>query len=278
MLWFRRSEFDRYADFRCDSSIRGGFQWEELCEVEIPIPSIEKQKEIVAQYQAVENKIKVNEKICEKLEATAQALYKHWFVDFDNTETVYLSEYIETNPNLSLKKGEIANYTEMSDLSENRLSIKLPIKRAYSGGARFQNNDTLLARITPCLENGKTGFVDYLEDKEIAFGSTEFIVVRPKSFVSQYWIYCLCKDENFRSFAISSMIGSSGRQRVHESYLLKYKYPMIDINNMNKFHSSAKLIFEEIKILNSQNPKLTQLQNLLLSRLARSEEGKSNKY
>lgn len=83
MLWFRRSEFDRYADFRCDSSIRGGFQWEELCEVELPIPSIEKQCEIVAQYQAVENKIKVNEQICEKLEATAQTLYKHWFVDFE---------------------------------------------------------------------------------------------------------------------------------------------------------------------------------------------------
>src|SRR5690606_29973937 len=83
MLWFRRSESDRYADFRCDSSIRGGFQWEELCEVELPIPSIEKQREIVAQYQAVANKIKVNEQICEKLEATAQTLYKQWFVDFE---------------------------------------------------------------------------------------------------------------------------------------------------------------------------------------------------
>lgn len=83
MMWFRRSEFDRYADFRCDSSIRGGFQWEELCEVELPIPTIEEQRKIVAQYQSVANKIKVNEQICEKLEATAQALYKHWFVDFE---------------------------------------------------------------------------------------------------------------------------------------------------------------------------------------------------
>ncbi|WPO92435.1 restriction endonuclease subunit S [Chryseobacterium sp. HR92] len=83
MMWFRRSEFDRYADFRCDSSIRGGFQWEELCEVKLPIPSIEEQNKIVTQYQIVENKIKVNEQICEKLEATAQSLYKHWFVDFD---------------------------------------------------------------------------------------------------------------------------------------------------------------------------------------------------
>src|SRR5690554_7638034 len=83
MLWFRRSEFDRYADFRCDSSIRGGFQWDELCEVELPVPAIEEQRKAVEQYQSVTNKIKVNEQICEKLEATAQTLYKQWFVDFE---------------------------------------------------------------------------------------------------------------------------------------------------------------------------------------------------
>lgn len=83
MMWFRRSEFDRYADFRCDSSIRGGFHWEELCEVELPVPAIEEQRKAVEQYQSVTNKIKVNEQICERLEATAQALYKHWFVDFE---------------------------------------------------------------------------------------------------------------------------------------------------------------------------------------------------
>src|SRR5690606_29577410 len=64
-------------------SVREVFDWEDMCEVELPVPSIEKQHEIVAQYQAVENKIKVNEQICEKLEATAQAIYRHWFVDFE---------------------------------------------------------------------------------------------------------------------------------------------------------------------------------------------------
>src|SRR5690606_4036659 len=121
------------------------------------------------------------------------------------------------------------------------------------------------------LENGKTGFVNYLNDGEIGFGSTEFIVIRPKSFVSPYWIYCLCKDEYFRTFAISSMVGSSGRQRVHESYLMEYKLPLITESTMNDFNTSASLIFEEIKVLNKQNQKLTQLKSLLLSRLARLE-------
>src|SRR5690606_154549 len=83
MLWFTRSEFDREACFHAVGGVRGSLEWEDFCNMELPIPSIEKQRKIVAQYQAVENKIKVNEQICEKLEATAQTLYKQWFVDFE---------------------------------------------------------------------------------------------------------------------------------------------------------------------------------------------------
>src|SRR5690606_2406510 len=83
MLWFTRSEFDREACFHAVGGVRGSLEWEDFCNMELPIPSIEKQREIVAQYQAVENKIKVNEQICEKLEVTAQTLYKQWFVDFE---------------------------------------------------------------------------------------------------------------------------------------------------------------------------------------------------
>jgi len=83
MMWFRRSEFDRYAYFCCDSAVRGGFNWDELCDVQLPIPSIEKQREIVKEYNTVVNRIKLNEQLNQKLEETAQALYKHWFVDFE---------------------------------------------------------------------------------------------------------------------------------------------------------------------------------------------------
>ncbi len=83
MMWFSRPEFDRYARYHSIGSVREVFDWSDLCDVELHIPSIEKQREIVAQYVAVANKIKVNEAICEKLEATAQALYKQWFVDFE---------------------------------------------------------------------------------------------------------------------------------------------------------------------------------------------------
>jgi type I restriction enzyme S subunit len=83
MMWFRRSEFDRYVTFKCDSAVRGGYDWEELYNTLIPVPTIEKQKEIVAEYKTITNRIEINNRLIQKLEETAQAIYKQWFVDFE---------------------------------------------------------------------------------------------------------------------------------------------------------------------------------------------------
>jgi type I restriction enzyme S subunit len=83
MMWCRRSEFDRNVWFTTDSSVRGGFSWESLCELELPIPSIEKQHDIVKEYNTIVSRITLNETLNQKLEETAQALYKNWFVDFE---------------------------------------------------------------------------------------------------------------------------------------------------------------------------------------------------
>jgi len=91
MMWFSRPEFDRYARYHSHGSTRETFDWADLCDVELPVPSIGKQRDIVAQYQSITNKIKVNEQLCEKLEAVAQTLYRQWFVDFeDSTNLVKL--------------------------------------------------------------------------------------------------------------------------------------------------------------------------------------------
>lgn len=83
MMWFRRTEFDRYADFKCDSAIRGGFDWDALCDCTLPIPLIEKQQEIVREYNTIQHRIALNNQLISKLEETAQAVYKQWFVDFE---------------------------------------------------------------------------------------------------------------------------------------------------------------------------------------------------
>lgn len=96
MMWFRRSEFDRYADFKCDSAIRGGFDWDALCDCMLPIPSIEKQQELVREYNTIQNRIALNNQLISKLEETAQAIYKQWFVDFEfpfsDTEALEVTE------------------------------------------------------------------------------------------------------------------------------------------------------------------------------------------
>lgn len=83
MMWFRRAEFDRNAWFYTDADVRGGLAWDAFCSIELPVPSIEKQREIVREYNVVKNRLKLNEEINQKLEDTAQALYKHWFIDFE---------------------------------------------------------------------------------------------------------------------------------------------------------------------------------------------------
>lgn len=272
MMWFTRLEFDREACFHAVGGVRGSLEWEDFCELQLPIPSITKQKEIVKEYNVIQNRITLNQQLIQKLEETAQAIYKQWFVDQqDSGNKVKLNKYIKTNPSLSIKKNAVATYVEMNDLTTTSMRIAGSIKREFIGGSKFQNKDTLLARITPCLENGKTAFVDILEDKEIAAGSTEFIVMRAKDNISPHWVYCLARDENFRSYAISSMVGSSGRERVHEKYLDEYMVSEIDVEKMNEFHLKTTPIFKTINIRSNEVRNLTILKDLLLSKLATIE-------
>jgi type I restriction enzyme S subunit len=107
MMWFRRSEFDRYADFKCDSAIRGGFDWDALCDCMLPIPSLEKQKEIVKEYNTIQNRIALNNQLISKLEETAQAIYKQWFVDFEFPHHLCHAELVSASPSshLGYKSG-----------------------------------------------------------------------------------------------------------------------------------------------------------------------------
>jgi len=227
---------------------------------------------IVKEYNTIVNRIKLNEQLNQKLEETAQAIYKQWFVDFENKtteESNKLEGYIEFNPKHSIKKDTPTSYVEMADLQETSLSIRQVNKRPFTAGSKFMNRDTLLARITPCLENGKTAFVDCLDDGEVAFGSTEFIVMRPKINASQFWVYCLAKDEEFRGYAISSMVGSSGRQRVHSDYLNKFEIIKYDAHKMNRFHKTIKPIFRIIKEKSTESIYLEFIKEILLSKIAK---------
>ena len=134
-------------------------------------------------------------------------------------------EFIEFNPKISLKKNEIAPKISMEDLAPFTKNIESYSYAPYRGGAKFLNGDTLFARITPCLENGKTAYVDCLNEEEVGFGSTEFIVLRAIRHISDpNFVYYLSISPQFRSLAIKSMVGSSGRQRVQLDALANYLF------------------------------------------------------
>ena len=128
---------------------------------------------------------------------------------------VRAADIIEFNPRLSLPKGCEATKISMDKLQPYTKRIYETEKSIYAGRVKFTNEDTIMARITPCLENGKTAFIDILDEGEVAFGSTEFIVMRAKIGISDpQYIYYLATSPEFRNVAIKSMVGSSGRQRV----------------------------------------------------------------
>lgn len=153
-----------------------------------------------------------------------------------------LSEIIDFNPKENLQKGEIATKIAMEDIQPFCRDITHKEFSKYSGGAKFKNFDTLMARITPCLENGKIAQVRCLKKGEIGFGSTEYIILRAKNNVSDPdFIYYLATSPKIRNIAIKSMVGSSGRQRVQLDVLKDTKLLIpsyIDQKRIGKILSS----------------------------------------
>ncbi|WP_194852321.1 restriction endonuclease subunit S [Nonlabens antarcticus] len=268
MMWFTRAEFDRNTWFFTDTDVRGKLGWDSFCDMTLPVPSLEKQQEIVDDYHTVQERIRINEELNNALEETAQTLYKHWFDTDENQDKVFIDDLIEFNPKHTIPKGLMAPYIEMSDVIENKLSVSGYRMRSFKSGSKFCNNDILFARITPCLENGKTAIVSGLPQNSLGFGSTEFIIMRPKKPANFYWVYCLARDEKFRNYAISSMVGSSGRQRVHSDYLKEFKVSSKVFDVMDEFENTIKPVINSVIQNSEMNNKLEEVKKLLLSKMA----------
>ena len=170
------------------------------------------------------------------------------------------ADFIEFNPRMSIKKGTIATKVSMDKLQPFTKRIPETEKAAFSGGSKFRNGDTIMARITPCLENGKTAFVDILGKGEVAFGSTEFIVMRAKEGISDpQFIYYLATSPSFRNIAIKSMVGSSGRQRVQQSVLDDLIMKVPSLEEQKKISSVLCVFDQKIALNNKINDNLAEL-------------------
>lgn len=148
---------------------------------------------------------------------------------------VKAKDVINFSPRENLTKGTIAKKVAMDKLRPFCKDIPNYTLEAYAGGAKFRNGDTLMARITPCLENGKTSQVNFLDDDEIGFGSTEFIVLRAVPGVSDKdYIYYFATSPELRDVAIKSMVGSSGRQRVQQGVLNDLEFLIPPLSEQGK--------------------------------------------
>ena len=169
------------------------------------------------------------------------------------------ADFIEFNPRMSIKKGTIATKVAMDKLQPFTKKIPDSEKASFSGGSKFRNGDTIMARITPCLENGKTAFVDILGKDEVAFGSTEFIVMRAREGISDpQFIYYLATSPWFRNIAIKSMVGSSGRQRVQQSVLDDLVLNVPPLEEQKKITSFLCVLDQKIALNNEINDNLQQ--------------------
>ena len=175
------------------------------------------------------------------------------------------------NPREKLPKGSPAPYLDMKALPLNSARADAPIAREFSSGSKFRNGDTLLARITPCLENGKTALVDGLPDGGVGWGSTEFIVIRAREGVSPGFVYCLSRDPDFRERAEQSMVGSSGRQRVQLDSLANHGFALPPSDVLEAFALQTGPMFSKVSSNGREMDTLAALRDALLPRLMSGE-------
>ena len=170
-----------------------------------------------------------------------------------------LSDIADFNPRETIKKGAIAKKIPMDVLRPFYRDIPYYVEEGFSGGTKFRNGDTIMARITPCLENGKTAQVSILNDGEVGFGSTEYIVFRAKEGIADkdYLYYLVCSPE-VREPAIKSMVGSSGRQRVQTDVVKNLEIDVPPLVEQEKIGSFLKAFDDKIALNDRINKNLEQ--------------------
>ncbi len=278
--------------------------------LEVPIPPLPEQRAISHILGTLDDKIKLNQRMNQTLEEMVRAIFQDWFVDFgpvraklesrehylppdlwshfpdrlvdselgqipEGWQVKPLEQIIRLNPMESMKRGTLAPYLDMAALPTTGSAPLRPMLREFTSGTRFRNGDTLLARITPCLENGKTAFVQTLPEGTAGWGSTEFIVMRSIFPVPPEFAYLLARDLTFRSYAIQGMTGTSGRQRVQAEALRAYLLPCPPLGDLEVFGSVVKQVFQKVKSNMDAIDTLSDQRDALLPRLVDGELSKA---
>ena len=246
-----------------------------LSALPVELPPLEAQRRIAGVLGALDDLIDTNQKISVDLERLLAARFTLAGFDEPSNDGHRLADLISINPPYRKPRTD-APYIDMAALPTDRARVASVVQRAPSGGARFQNGDTVMARITPCLENGKTAYIDLLGPDEVGIGSTEFIVLRSAGPLGPHWSYFLARSPRFRESAVQHMSGTSGRQRCPADAIERYSIAMPDHLAASSFAELAEVLFEAIRTLDDEAHQAAhardELLPLLLSGRVRVED------
>jgi len=291
------NSFSEQVKSRVSGSAQPQLPIRDMLSMEIKLPAFPTQIRITSVLSAYDDLIENNEKRIKILEEMAQLLYTEWFVKFrfprqkeggqaghekvkmvdskteyglipEGWEVKKLSQTVLINPAERVESGNAILHVPMEALSNTSCIIDITKTklRDSASGVKFRNGDTLFARITPCLENGKTGFVQFLRENEIACGSTEFVVLRSRLLTPEY-VYFLSRDKDFRETAKFTMTGASGRQRVRAEFFEEYLVVQPLKGVLDKYSQLVSANFREIGKLVKQNIVLQKIRDLLIPQL-----------
>lgn len=232
----------------------------------VPVPPLTEQQAITDVLGAFEDKIAVNRRVASLAEQYLRTEIDQAWLQRPGREAL-LTDFVILNPPTAKPTDKEPLYIDMRKLPESGWSIAAPDRREAKGGARFRRGDTLLARITPCLENRKAGFVDNINEEDVAIGSTEFIVMRARGRIAPPIAFLLATESRFREFAIQYMAGTSGRQRVSASDLARFELPKPREDWLADFGSRATSLFNHVESLHKENATLASTRDAILPQL-----------
>lgn len=254
MMWFTRSEFDKEACFHAVGGVRGSLEWEDFCEMQLPIPNPLKQKEIVKEYNVIQNRITLNQQLIQKLEETAQAIYREWFVEFENNiEPKTIGDI------LTPKKGR--NITR-----ENAIEGIFPV---VAGGLEpscyHKEYNTSAPVVTISASGANAGFVRLYHSNVWA---ADCSYIDDKVFKEVYFVYVSLKTNE--ALLMSKQQGT-GQPHIYPEHIITMPIFGFTEEKLKAFNEHCKAIFKRVEIAEKENQKLTELKELLLSKLATLE-------
>ncbi len=272
MMWLCRPENDRHIGFISGGDVRGGISWETFCSLPIKVPSIAKQREIVAEYNTIQNRIKLNEQLIQKLEETAQAIYREWFVEGidENFEKIKLNELVQTQYGYTeTASTEIIGpkFLRITDIAQNQIDwANVPyckISESDFKKYRLKPGDIVVARTGATAGYGKRLHKHF---PDCVFAS--FLVrLIPKELKWNLFLGLTVDSQLYREFILSNAEGSAQPQ-ANATLLTSYEIDKPDESKLIEFNKIIEPIFDLIECYQLENLKLTELKDLLLSKLA----------